>query len=95
MKSRWPEKTVLLLTALASAGTTLALGGGPFVREALLWSLLVSALGLVLAAIPILAFALLLRVIGSPLAVPEVRLVATRESSEVSAGMLEGRPAAI
>jgi hypothetical protein len=95
MKSRPPEKTVLLLTALAAA-TALALGGGPLVREVLLCSVLAIGLGLVVAVIPLIALALLLRVIRTPLdAVPEIPLAAKSEDSGARPGRLESRPVAI
>ena len=95
MKNRPPEKTVLLLTALA-ATTALALGGGPLVREVLLCAVLALGLGLVVGVIPLIAFALLLRVIRTPLdAVPEIRLAARGEDGEPRPGRLESRPVAI
>jgi hypothetical protein len=90
MKSLSPEKTVLLLT-IAAAGTALALGGVPLLREVLLCSLLATVLSLAVAVIPIVAFALLLRVIRTPLdAVPEIRLVVRREPGEVRWGAVGG-----
>ena len=96
MKSSTLKRCLPLFATFATV-TALVVCGGPTTREILLGVSLVATLGLIVAALPMVAFALLLRVIRTPPldTPPEIRLVPRGEPTEVGAGALERHRATI
>jgi hypothetical protein len=97
MTIRSPKTAFPLLATLAALALLLVCGGAS-VHQVLLGLLLVAAVALTVAALPIVGFALLLRIIRGPLdAQPEIRLVprVARGAGDFGAGSLERRPAAV
>jgi hypothetical protein len=95
MKSPTPKTTLSVLAPLAALILLVACGG-PSVHEVLVGLLLLATVALVVAAFPLVGFALLLRIIRSPLdAHPEIRFVPRAERGDLGAGGLERRPAAV